>query len=429
MSIEAHRWALCQRSRNATTQCVLYVLANAAEPDGVAFRWWRRRDHWWPYITERTCASRAQVFRVMHELEEAGFLSIETIVTADGERPSRSTCLVELHLNRYFQWDHTVGAYMEVSEPKPIVPSHHETEETERGGDLDPVPSHHETEQEAAPVDNSVENSNPSLTMRLTASHPETPYKNPLTKSPGKESPPTPSALVEPIGFRSCFEEYLDWQVMPRDKAVAEYLKLSKADRELLAKAIPLHVDKLRRLHRKPKNFHLWVRARGFAAYAAGAGAAGTRVFVEEGTDAWRAWCNLYAVAFATQPRIPSFAVGRGPNGKLGGMVASAWPPGGEGWLAPRSTWGFVEEYTPNFNRYRERICEILNRMPLIDHAQGPRESWLIARNGEGWDKQKLPIRGLCVPARWPPPKNAGSSDAEELPELSDDDVSALVEN
>lgn len=418
MSIEAHRWALCQLSRNATTQCVLYVLANAAEPDGVAFRWWRRRDHWWPYITQRTRASRAQVFRIMRELEAGGFLSLETVVTADGDRPSRTSCLVALHLDRYFQWDDTVGAYMEVSEPKPIVPSHHETEETERGGVLEPVPSHGETELSVDPV----ENSDSSLTVRLVPSHSETPYRIRL-KSPGKESPPTPSVPTEPIGFRSCFEAYPDWQVMDRTKALAEYVKLSAADQRLLGQVVSLHADKLRRLHRKPKNFHLWLRVRGFAAYAAGASAAAALVFVEEGTDAWRAWCNFYAVAFSTPPKIPQYSVSRGPGGKLGAMVRAAWPPGGQGWLVPVSQWGFVQEHTPNFNRYRERIFETLGRMPLIDHAHSQRGTWLVARDGRGWPGQTLPMRGLLVPAQWPPPK---TPKVEAVDDLSDDDVAAF---
>ena len=88
MSIEALRWAMRQTSRNSATQCVLLVLANAADPEGLALSWWKGRDHWWPYLMEKTRLSRGALFRILRELEELGYFTRTETKPTEGGVPT-----------------------------------------------------------------------------------------------------------------------------------------------------------------------------------------------------------------------------------------------------------------------------------------------------------------------------------------------------
>jgi hypothetical protein len=70
LSIEATNWALKQRLRLPGEQFLLMLIANAADPTGVAFAWWKGRDHWWTYLVERSRMSKASVFKHLKTLEE-----------------------------------------------------------------------------------------------------------------------------------------------------------------------------------------------------------------------------------------------------------------------------------------------------------------------------------------------------------------------
>jgi len=97
MSWEAVEWANKQRLRLPQEQLVLLLLANAADPDGLAFAWWKKKEHWWTYLAERGRQSRASVFRCLKRFEELGLLSREKLILADGVVRFRA----QLHLDRY----------------------------------------------------------------------------------------------------------------------------------------------------------------------------------------------------------------------------------------------------------------------------------------------------------------------------------------
>jgi hypothetical protein len=96
VSWEALDWAGRQRTRACSTQVVLYVLANAADPDGVAMGWWTRDEHWWRYLMDRTRLKRASLFRIMDELASVGALTLEWRVPTEG---GRKRAVVHLNLS------------------------------------------------------------------------------------------------------------------------------------------------------------------------------------------------------------------------------------------------------------------------------------------------------------------------------------------
>jgi hypothetical protein len=66
-------------------QLVLLLLANAADPEGVAFAWWKHKAHWWTYLVERSRLSRASVFRHLATIEELGLGKRRKLETVDGD--------------------------------------------------------------------------------------------------------------------------------------------------------------------------------------------------------------------------------------------------------------------------------------------------------------------------------------------------------
>lgn len=84
MSWEAVQWANKQRLRLPQEQFVLLMLANCADPEGVAFSWWKRREHWWTYLVEHTRLSRTTIFRHLSTIEELGLGIRQKTFQADG---------------------------------------------------------------------------------------------------------------------------------------------------------------------------------------------------------------------------------------------------------------------------------------------------------------------------------------------------------
>jgi hypothetical protein len=86
MSWEAVTWANKQRMKLPHEQLILLVLANCADPDGVAFAQWRGREHWWTYLVEKTRMSKSSLFRHMNRLVELGLCERTMVVLQDGAR-------------------------------------------------------------------------------------------------------------------------------------------------------------------------------------------------------------------------------------------------------------------------------------------------------------------------------------------------------
>ena len=94
-SWEAVSWAQKQRLRLPQEQLLLLLIANAADPDGIAFRWWRKREHWWTYLRDQSRQSRASVFRHLNTLEELGLVLRQKVVLPDGAVRFECACDME----------------------------------------------------------------------------------------------------------------------------------------------------------------------------------------------------------------------------------------------------------------------------------------------------------------------------------------------
>lgn len=101
MSWEAVTWASKQAMKLPQEQLVLLVLANCADPDGVAFSEWRGTEHWWKYLVRRTRLSKSSLFRHINTLLELGLCTRNELVLADGTR--RPT--IRLDLTSGFDWE------------------------------------------------------------------------------------------------------------------------------------------------------------------------------------------------------------------------------------------------------------------------------------------------------------------------------------
>lgn len=101
MSWEAVTWASKQRMKLPHEQLILLVLANCADPEGVAFAQWRGREHWWTYLVEKTRLSKSSLFRHMNRLVDLGLCDRTMIVLQDGARRP----IVRLNLATSFDID------------------------------------------------------------------------------------------------------------------------------------------------------------------------------------------------------------------------------------------------------------------------------------------------------------------------------------
>ncbi|MBR0871182.1 hypothetical protein JQ633_12495 [Bradyrhizobium tropiciagri] len=86
MSWEAVTWASRQRMKLPHEQLILLVLANCADPSGVAFAEWPGREHWWKYLVDRTRLSKSSLFRHINTLIELGLCKRSMVVLADGQK-------------------------------------------------------------------------------------------------------------------------------------------------------------------------------------------------------------------------------------------------------------------------------------------------------------------------------------------------------
>lgn len=101
MSWEAVTWASKQRMKLPHEQLILLVLANCADPEGVAFAQWRGREHWWTYLVDKTRLSKSSLFRHMNTMIDLGLCKRSMIVLQDGARRP----IVRLNLAMTFDID------------------------------------------------------------------------------------------------------------------------------------------------------------------------------------------------------------------------------------------------------------------------------------------------------------------------------------
>lgn len=407
MSWEALNWAGKQRTRSCSVQIVLYVLANCANPQGVVSDWWDEDQAWWEYMLDRTRLKRSTIFDLFKELEDANALTFQWVKP---EGNSRRRAVVRLNYACLINEDEPEKSSSTWT-PEPSVGDQKSTSRTISEG------------EESTTWTNSVEESpgagreeSTTRTRTLCIQENPSPPKPPHATGPqgGRQE-----ATEEPIGFAAFFASYPEHQIMSRAKALEEFVKLSSVDQKRATDAATLYGSQLARNNRKPINANRWLRERRFAEYGAGVQSTGSRVFVPEGSEAWKAWCNFAAVAYGGTPKIPHFW---GAPGQRGATTPTPWPLGGQGWLVPFEHWVFVERATAQFNRWTERVHEVLGRAPLAVTARSTHYAHkLISRDNARWGDREFV--GLLVPSEWPPRKTLDATGPPPSPTLTAEDL------
>jgi hypothetical protein len=186
MSWEAVTWATKQRMKSSHEQLVLLVLANAADPDGVAFARWPGRDHWWKYLVDLTRLSKSTLFRDINTLIEVGLCARSMIVMSDGTR--RPTIQLDLSANFKFDKEHSAHSHTE-TEPE------HDLEETENHHDINDKQDEFSGDEIHSHTETGPTGGNEAPTLIPTGGNDPFPivgmHKD-SSNSCSKESPPTP---------------------------------------------------------------------------------------------------------------------------------------------------------------------------------------------------------------------------------------------
>lgn len=144
MSWEAVTWASKQRMKLPHEQLILLVLANCADPEGVAFAQWRGREHWWTYLVEKTRLSKSSLFRHINTLIDLGLCERTMIVLQDGARRP----IVRLNLAAAFDIDDDESqSHGETGADDGLLDGENISDDSGLDDDFDapPLQSHHET--------------------------------------------------------------------------------------------------------------------------------------------------------------------------------------------------------------------------------------------------------------------------------------------
>lgn len=258
-------------------------------------------------------------------------------------------------------------------------------------------------------------------TLPQSAGHAPATVREPVNLSMNQESPlksPQPrgeaakeghsrevsSEVVEPLGFAAFWQQYPDHETDNRKKAVAAFVELAQIDRDAAGERVSRYAAQIAKTGRRPVGAHRWLSERRFSEFAPGAqSAVPQRWFVPEGSEPWAAVCALGAVAFGTPPRIPQFW--GAPGGAHAPLVLrDNWRP----WCIPYDRWVFLEEGTPQFGRWVQRVQEMTGRavpVRIVSRIDAKRAHRLIGRDGNDWTERDY--RGLLVPLEWPPGRHA----------------------
>lgn len=401
MSVDALNWAFNkQRLKDPESHLILIALAWASDPTGLAFGWRRDRRHWVKWLELRTGLSRATIFRRIGDLKDVGLLDPQMIIHEDGTKQ----WVVQLDLSRVAWWEreakvyrlHTLSERLEPDDGDEAATlaagddlamqadfqSQAETQNLARGVFRPSTESQAETRPvDIGPGESLPETERVSL-LRLQESQtvesvkeriPQTPSDAAGGQAAGRREQAERPALA-PIGFALFRQNYPQGDVISErvwSRAADEYARLSEGERAKVNENVMRYAERIRNHNRRAINPDRWIKEREFERYSAVAlvGVATPHAFVVEGTEPWEAWCNVLACAYGDPSSIPRSYQATGPKRERGLNVPAPWPVGGTGWLVNHHDWTFVEKYTPQFNRFNERVVEILGRGMMVIRA------------------------------------------------------------
>lgn len=409
MSWETLNWAGKQRTDNVAMQCTLFVIANAADPDGVAFRWWRRADHWWTYLVERTGLARGSIYRTLNRLEEMGLIKRDTITPDDGGKPQP---VVRLQLDKIH-----IAADESPRETEAQTQSPTETENESQSLPGRPDESPSETPLYMSPSKNpdspNPKPLSPSQPLQASpASDPDSPPPSVQTPTESGEEVQSPERQKRWSRFCSTYPE----GVLDIEKAKDEFEALTDQEQIDCLAGEELFADRCKRLRQKPGKAHVFIRKRTWVGLLAAKPATKRSLIFELvsiASDEGRALANLYRMTHVGEPvrcrnerGQECYSVPVKPSQQVMGMAN-----------VPRwSEWKFYGLELPNASRWRHFIEAATGKAMVIKYQKSR--------------------PGIYAPNPWPPridgtwcdtPETPSTGPPEETPEEASGELASAM--
>lgn len=361
-------WAMAQATGDPRAQCLLYVVADTADAEGVA---WPSAD----WMASKSQQSRATVYRRLAQMQELGLLVMfPRYIDNEGKiftaaAPGRRRTSPEIRLQ--------LGVFLKQTDPPAD-----EDEGAESGDPLSPA--------ETTPV---AASDSPVAPERRGSSHCGD-SKNHLSNQ--EENPPTPLAggcdddlaalrAVYPIPITDVPKTLSVWAAMTEQER-ADALLGAKGYADFIAK------QRQRGSSRNVKDTHRWLRDRAWLGYldeGKRVESVARRIDVKEGSPEWAAWDVFYRCCGRSSGIVSSYASGEPGDRTVN--VPQQWPPPCGGADIPRDQWKFVFEGSGEFAAWLRRLRDLPDVRIGLSNRQ----------DADG--KMK---RGLNVPTLWPPRKS-----------------------
>lgn len=365
MSIKAMNWALQQATGDPRAQCLLYVIADCASQEGIA---WPSAD----WLAAKSQQSRATVYRRLTSLQDMGLCTVFPRYFDDagkmhnepgpGRRRSKSP-EIRLHL------DVTID----------LSALDHDDDSTEGH-------SHAENDPQSQPENEG----GVSLTGENGESHCSDSKRN---RNLTEESPQAPQgAVVPPLeDFQKAYPiAFTDFERTKQAWGV-----LTESERKDAITGAAGYASLCRKYpKRNVEDAHRWLRGRKWQGYAAAgkqAEAIAERRSVDEGSAEWLAWQAYYRCC-GKREFPPFMLTGGAPSRQLN--VPCQWPPVGRD-LDVSGRWIDVIEHTGQFAAWLRRLTELPNAPIQFGTQHRPGGVYL---------------KTLTVPTEWPPGKGQSSA-------------------
>jgi hypothetical protein len=192
---------------------------------------------------------------------------------------------------------------------------------------------------------------------------------------------------------------------MRRDLALTVFAALTEAERLHARAAVPLLAEQLKRLDRKPRNAHIWLKDKGFVEFpnARLPEKPPEPLWIDQGSDEWQALGVLAAILQRSPPQPVrrddgAFGMQRAAPVTVDLRAMAAFAP------VKLDDWQVVEPETREYCAWRERLHAWTGQWVEPEVVFLPGEK-IIVINGEN-----RPIRnrklGLRVPTLWPPKRD-----------------------
>lgn len=369
MSIRAMNWAMEQETGDPRSQCLLYVIADCANPEGVAFPSIK-------FMAAKSQQSKATVQRRLKELEDMGAIARFPRWEDEGGKVNSE--------GRGRRTSDEIRVLLDAH----IIRSSGDDDDGAGGPDSGAPPSQPDTPPSPGATGTVAQLSDGG------PSHCGDPLMN-LQKEP-EDSPPFPPSGGDATAFEQFEESWSDFEkawhepILRQSIARTVWAALNEDERKLAIKAAAGYVV-WRAGQKKPPNVinaHTFLRERDawvrFAALAPADQAAAEKITIEADTPAWRGFCVIARIWGRPIPTGPVEVRARAVPG-LQSLSEAYWV---EDWPSI-----FECDQPRQAQAWRERLEKCGYQMPGAQKIDdGPHPTL-----GRAWKF------GWLLPAEWPP--------------------------